>query len=62
MFDKSRIKYTPTGFSYVEVTFNECLAWGGLGICDMCNKQEDEGPLYLVWVLHDVFCKDCFEE
>ena len=55
------IKYTPQGFSYVDVTIGDCLKWGGLGICDGCGK----GPfreLKLIWVLHDTYCEKCFNE
>lgn len=32
------IKHTPQGFSYVDVTLHEVINWGGLGICDGCNR------------------------
>lgn len=54
------IKYTPRGFSYVDVSLQECENWGGLGICDGCGKVQDD--LKLVWVLHEVFCNKCFTE
>lgn len=53
------IKYTPQGFSYVDITIDDCLKWGGLGICNGCNK----GPfseMKLVWVLNDTYCEKCF--
>lgn len=55
------IKYTPQGFSYVDVTIDECLKWGGLGICDCCNKGAFK-ELKLIWILHDTYCEKCFNE
>lgn len=55
------IKYTPQGFSYVDITIDDCLKWGGLGICNGCNK----GPfseMKLVWALNDTYCEKCFNE
>lgn len=56
-----KIKHTLQGFSYVDVNLNEVKKWGGLGICDGCGK----GPysnMKLVWVLHDTYCSECFNE
>lgn len=53
-----KIKYTPQGFSYVDVTLDECLNWGGFGICDGCNQIHEN--LKLIYVLHDTYCKNCF--
>lgn len=53
------IKYTPQGFSYVDVGIFEVINWGGIGICNSCGK----GPfrnLKLVWVLGDTYCEQCF--
>lgn len=55
------IKYTPQGFSYVDVGIFEVINWGGIGICNSCG----EGPfrnLKLVWVLGDTYCEKCFNE
>ena len=57
----SKLKYTPQGFSYVDVSLEQCLNWGGYGICNGCGK----GPfrhLKLVYVLTDTYCEDCFNE
>ena len=57
----SKLKYTPQGFSYVDVSLEQCLKWGGYGICDGCNK----GPfkkLKLIYVLNDTYCEDCFNK
>lgn len=58
---KREIKYTSKGYSYVDVTLQECINWGGAGICDGCNK----GPcqeLKLIWALGDTYCNKCFNE
>ena len=45
---KEKIKYTPQGYSYVDVSLKDCLKWGGLGICDGCNKGPFE-EMKLIW-------------
>ena len=58
---KDRIKYTPQGYSYINVSIEECINGGGIGICDSCNK----GPfkeLKLIWALGDTYCQECFDE
>ena len=55
-----RIKYTPEGFSYVDVTVEECIGWGGFCICNGCNRISSD--LKLVYVLADTYCKECFED
>ena len=58
---KQAIKYTPQGFSYVDITLEDCLNWGGLGICNDCG----EGPfkeLKLIYVLGDTYCEKCFDD
>lgn len=54
------IKHTPRGYSYIDVSLEECLNWGGLGICDGCNTGPHQ-KLKLVWALHDTYCPKCFE-
>ena len=54
------IKVSPGGYYYAEVTSDECLQWGGLGVCDLCGKNFDKG--YLVWVLSDCICQSCFDD
>lgn len=54
----NKIKYTPQGFSYIDVTLDECLNWGGFGICNGCNKIYEN--LKLIYVLQDTYCKNCF--
>lgn len=56
---EKEIKYTPQGFSYVDVNLFEIAKWGGIGICNSCGK----GPfmeMKLVYVLTDTYCEDCF--
>lgn len=55
-----RIKYTSQGFSYVDVTMEECLAWGGLCVCNGCNQIRPD--LKLIYVLTDTYCTDCFND
>ena len=55
-----KIKYTPQGFSYVDVTVEECIAWGGFCVCNGCN--EICGDLKLIYVLNDTYCTRCFKE
>ena len=57
---KDRIKHTPHGFSYVEVTIDEIRNWGGLGICNGCGKFHDK--MNLCFVLTATYCDKCFNE
>ena len=52
------IKYTPQGFSYVDITIQQCFDWGGMGICNGCGEVHKN--LKLVYVLADTYCEDCF--
>lgn len=54
------IKVSPGGYYYAEVTRDECLQWGGFGVCDLCNNDFDKG--YLIWVLSDCICQSCFDD
>lgn len=58
---KREIKYTPQGYSYINVSLKECLSWGGLGICDGCNTGPHE-KLKLIWALNDTYCETCFNK
>ncbi len=56
-----KVKYTPQGFSYVDVDLYDVTKWGGIGICDGCGK----GPFFkmkLVYVLGDTYCENCFNQ
>lgn len=48
------------GFKVIEVSFIECVQWGGLGICDSCATPALKG--YYVAVLNQVLCEDCYKE
>ena len=58
---KKEIKYTPQGFSYVDVGIFEIINWGGAGICAGCGR----GPfrnMKLIYILADTYCDKCFNE
>lgn len=57
---KKEVKYTPQGFSYVDITLKECINWGGCGICNSCGTIAND--LKLVYVLGDTYCEKCFNE
>lgn len=57
---KSRIKTTPQGYMYVEVTKEDCLNWGGFAMCDLCGEMFEKS--YLVFVLNGAICEKCFNE
>ena len=59
---EKRIKETKVGYNYVIVTPQEILNWGGMCICDGCNKPFLTENMYLVWALTDTYCKSCFEK
>lgn len=57
---EERIKYVGE-MSYIEVSPNEIYSWGGMSVCDYCNKDiEDKG--YLIFLLHSCVCRECFED
>lgn len=56
-----KIKYTDTGYSYVECTREDCFNWGGICICDNCN-EEIKDTVYLVFILGSALCKKCFDK
>ena len=58
----SKIEYTDRGFNYVEVTPIQNVSWGGYCICNGCNGEFIHENMYLVFVLGDVYCKNCFNE
>ena len=55
-----QIKYTEQGYSYVPVTIQDCISWGGLGVCNSCGQVSLRGNL--VFVLGDYYCPECFNE
>ncbi len=46
-------------FIVFETSLDECLSWGGIGVCDHCNKKASTG--YLVAVLNHWVCKECYD-
>lgn len=59
---EDRIKYTPRGFSYIEVTPQEIFRWGGICICNNCGNQILDDNMNLCYVLTDTYCKSCWED
>ena len=57
---KVKLNYTDKGYSYIKCTKEDCFNWGGMAICDDCNKPIME-DVYLVFVLGRAYCKKCFE-
>lgn len=60
-FDESRIETHPTGYNYVRVLPFEVFNWGGMCICNSCNKQVTNHKMNLCWSLTDTYCDECFE-
>lgn len=56
-----KIKYTDKGYSYIECTKKDCLNWGGMSICDYCGRFMNT-HVYLIFVLGQAYCPDCFRE
>ena len=54
------LQTTPQGFTYLPVTRENCLNWGGFGVCDSCNQNMMHG--YLVHVLNSCICSRCLNE
>ena len=55
-----QINTTPRGFTYMPVTYRDCINWGGFGVCDSCNQNMQYG--YLVHVLNSCICSKCLNE
>jgi hypothetical protein len=53
-----KLQITNKGFKILDVTAVQCLAWGGLGICDYCNKATINGKY--IGCLNSYYCEDCF--
>ena len=56
-----RLEYTNKGYSYIKCTKEDCFDWGGMAICDSCGTPMFE-DVYLIFILHQVFCPKCFNE
>ena len=44
----------------IRCTIADCIAWGGFGVCDDCNKVNE--ILYYIPEINDVYCEKCFEK
>ena len=58
---KAILNYTKEGYSYIKCTKNDCFEWGGAAICDSCGEQM-QNDVYLIFILGQAFCPDCFME
>lgn len=56
-----QIKYTPQGFSYIDVNLYDVVRWGGAGICNGCNSGPNK-YMKLIFVLGDTYCESCFND
>lgn len=56
-----KLNYTRQGYSYLNCTPKDCYEWGGAAICDSCGKNMTEN-VYLIYILGQAFCPDCFED
>lgn len=56
-----QLQYTNKGYSYIKCTKEECFAWGGMAICDSCGKSMNK-EIYLIYVLGQAFCSECFND
>jgi len=55
------ILYTKQGYSYIKCNCRECYEWGGACICDSCGVLMEK-DVYLIYVLAQAFCEECFQE
>ncbi len=58
---EKQLQYTKQGYSYIKCNKQDCINWGGLGICDSCGKIMNES-IYLIFILNQAFCKKCFND
>lgn len=58
---KAKLNYTKQGYSYIKCTKEDCFNWGGMAICDNCNKLMKE-EIFLIFVLGRALCRKCFDE
>lgn len=52
--------HNPKGFIVYKATLTDLTKIGGFGVCDHCNNMASEG--YLVAVLNNYLCPNCYEE
>lgn len=55
-----KVEETVGGFKYMKVSRLDCIKWGGLGFCDLCNSVFDFG--YLLPITSGCYCKKCFDK
>lgn len=55
-----KLEKTPQGYTYLPVLPFHIFNWGGLGVCDDCNQDIQQG--YLVFILNSCICSSCFNE
>lgn len=48
------------GYRVFEVSREEILSWGGLGVCDSCNSARFDNVF--IPVLNSCYCLECFDE
>lgn len=55
----AKIIDNPKGFRIIEMSLVEVnQAFGGLGICDLCNTSSQAG--YYIAVLNSWYCHECY--
>ena len=55
-----KLNYTKNGYSYIKCTKEDCFRWGGYAVCDSCGKDMED--CYLIFILAQAFCKNCFKD
>jgi len=48
------------GFKVISSSMSETWKFGGMGICESCNKASFKG--YIICVLNRWYCEKCYEE
>lgn len=56
-----KLNYTKQGYSYLKCTVQDCYEWGGAAICDSCGEKI-KGDVFLIYILGQAFCSECFED
>ena len=56
----AKIVENKKGFKVIECSLEECMNWGGLGVCDDCGRKADNG--YYVAVLNSWLCEECYDK
>jgi len=53
----------PKGFKVIKTTATECLKWGGMAVCDHCNKEVSyDSSGYFIAVLNHWVCPECYDK